>query len=156
MFIRQITPSVQSVLEIRCRYIHLFLVKSDFKKLNESNWTFIVSLTSAISPLSHAPSALFFTCPPDVLRLFSFRSRSCHSHLPHNHLIPLSSASPPISPPAPHSLISHSLHIYRPRCLVPLPDRQGCHESHVFAFTPELEPVPPYRAHTWTCLPVSL
>ncbi len=34
---------------------------------------------------------------------------SCsHSHLPCNHLIPLTWASPPISSPAPHPLISHS------------------------------------------------
>ncbi len=72
---------------------------------------FTVCLPAATSPLSLAPSTLFFTCPPDAFRLFSFHYRSCHSHLPCNRLIPITWAYPPISPPVPHFLNSHSLHI---------------------------------------------
>lgn len=46
-----------------------------------------------------------FTCPLEAFRLYYY-SRSCHSHLPSNQLIPLTWASPHISPPAPHFLIS--------------------------------------------------
>ncbi len=66
-------------------------------------WTHCPDVTSpATSPLS-----LQCYTPPAVPSDCHFRS--CHSHLPCSHLAPLTSTSPPICPPAPHSLISRSL-----------------------------------------------
>ncbi len=70
-----------------------------------------LSLPPATFLLPQAPLLPFSTGPPDALRLFSWLYRSCHSLLACNHLIPLTWASLHISPPAPHSLISHSPYI---------------------------------------------
>lgn len=66
-----------------------------------------VSLSTATALLFH----YFFTCPADAPWLFSFHSRSCHSHLLSSHLISLTWASPPISQPVLRPLISHPLRI---------------------------------------------
>ncbi len=53
-----------------------------------------------VPPFSHLSSPrrcillLFSFHLPDPLRLFSFHSRSCHSHLPCNHLIPITYSRP--------------------------------------------------------------
>ncbi len=79
--------------EIIVKYYHVFAHSSS------------LSLHSVTSLFPHADAWLF-----------SHRSRSCPSHLHCNHLIPLTWASPPISPPAPRSLICLS-YIYQPRGL---------------------------------------
>ncbi len=83
---------------------------------------------------------------------FPRHSRSCHSHLPCNHLIPLTWASTPVSTPAPHFFISHSLHIpAQILCQFVLVAILPC----VFAFA-FLSPEPAYLSLTVlpvTCLP---
>ncbi len=76
-----------------------------------------VSLSFLSSHVSGSPchSPSFHQMPSD------FSAPSCsHSHLPGNHLIPLTWASSPISPPAPHFLINRSPYIYHSLCLCSL------------------------------------